>query len=252
MAAVGLICLVAVSARAALFEDDEARRAILDLRQRIETARQESEKRVSEETRRATEDSAQLRRSLLDFQNQIESMRAELARIQGQNEQLARDIAELQRRQKDVVLGVDERLRKFEPVKVVVDGREFTAEPLEKRDYEAALGVFRKGDFAAAQTLFADFLNRYPHSGYAPSGYFWLGNAGYAVRNYKESIQSFRTLLGLAPDHVRAPEAVLSIANCQVELKDIKAARKTLEDLVKAYPGSEAAEVAKDRLARLK
>ena len=45
---------------------------------------------------------------------------------------------------------------------------------------------------------------------------------------------------------------MLSIANCQVELKDTKAARKTLEDLIKAYPQSEAAAAARQRLPRLK
>jgi TolA-binding protein len=65
-------------------------------------------------------------------------------------------------------------------------------------------------------------------------------------------MQNFRTLLTLAPDHLRAPDGVLSIANCQVELKDIKGARKTLEDLIKAYPQSEAASTAKERLTRLK
>ena len=48
------------------------------------------------------------------------------------------------------------------------------------------------------------------------------------------------------------PEAVLSVANCQLELKDSKGARKTLTDLVKAYPQSEAAVAAKERLATLK
>jgi TolA-binding protein len=79
-----------------------------------------------------------------------------------------------------------------------------------------------------------------------------LGNAQYATRDYKEAVINFRSLLTLAPDHVRSPEAVLSIANCQVELKDVKGARKTLEDLLKAYPQTEAAIAAKDRLSRLK
>ena len=52
--------------------------------------------------------------------------------------------------------------------------------------------------------------------------------------------------------HARAPEAALSIANCQIELKDTRTARKTLEDLVRAYPQSEAAVAAKERLSRLK
>ena len=254
------------SASAGLFDDEEARRAILDLRQRVDAVRVEADRKVADETRRAMDDSAQLRRSLLDLQNQIEALRSDVARSTGQNEQLTRDatenrrqlaevlrqLGEVQRQQKDVSQGVDERLRKFEPVKVSVDGREFSAEPIEKRDFEAALAIFRKGDFAGSQTAFVDFLKRFPLSGYGASSLFWLGNAQYATRDYKEAVTNFRSLLSLSPDHLRAPEAVLSIANCQVELKDTKAARKTLEDLLKAYPQSEAASAAKERLARLK
>ena len=186
------------------------------------------------------------------MQNQIEALRGEQAKLRGQNEQLVRDLADLQRQQKDAAQTVEERLRKFEPTKVSVDGREFVAEPAEKREFEAALAVFRKGEFAPAQNAFVDFLKRYPQSGFAASALFWLGNAQYATRDYKEAVINFRALLSLVPDHARAPEAVLSIANCQLELKDTKAARKTLEDLVKAYPQSEAASAAKERLARLK
>lgn len=248
VAALVLACWSAVAAHAGLFDDDEARRAILDLRQRIEVSRQDTEK----EALRSSEESAQLRRSLLELQNQIESLRSELAKMQGQNEQISRNMAEMQRQQKDLVQGFDERMRKFEPAKVTVDGREFLADPAEKRDFESALAIFRKGEFAAAQTAFVDFVKRYPQSGYGPSAFFWLGNAQYATRDYKEAVQNFRALLAQAPDHMRAPEAVLSIANCQVELKDLKGARKTLDDLIKAYPQSEAAAAAKERLARLK
>ena len=81
---------------------------------------------------------------------------------------------------------------------------------------------------------------------------FWLGNAQYATRDYKEAITNFRALISRNPEHVRAPESVLSVANCQLELKDAKGARKTLTDLVKAYPETEAATAAKERLLVLK
>ena len=228
----------------ALFGDDEARRAILELRQRVDALQQSSQ--------RGGDDAAQMRRSLLDLQSQIETLRAEQATLRGQNEQLLRDVAELQRRQKDMAQGMDERLRKFEPVTVNVDGREFRADAAEKRDFEAALAVFRSGKFADAVPAFANFVRQYPQSGYVPSARFWLGNAQYATRDYKEAINNFKALLSAAPDHARAPEAALSIANCQVELKDTRAARKTLEDLVRTYPQAEAAVAAKERLARLK
>ncbi|WP_411882262.1 tol-pal system protein YbgF [Polaromonas sp. YR568] len=240
--------LLAFNAHAGLFEDDEARRAILDLRQKVDAA----QLRTADELRKTTEDNAQLRRSLLDLSNQIEALRNELATMRGQNENLARNVAEMQRTQKDLTTGVDERLRKFEPGKVNVDGKEFVAEPAERQEFEAALATLRKGDFAAAQTSFLAFMKRYPQTGYRASALFWLGNAQYALRNYRDAVTNFRSLVTAEPDHMRAPEAMLSLANCQVELKDMKSARRTLEDLVKAYPQAEAASVAKERLAKLK
>jgi tol-pal system protein YbgF len=239
------LCLGASSvASAALFEDDEARRAILELRQQRANA-----DRLAEEQR---QEISQLRRSLLDLQNQIEMLRGEIARLNGQNEQQLRDLADVQRRQKDIAQGVDERLRKVEPSKVSVDGREFIADPTESREFEAALAIFRKGDFPGAQAAFAEFIKRYPQSGFRPTALFWLGNAQYANRDYRGAISNFRALLTASPDHPRAPEAVLSIANCQIELKDTTGARKSLDELVKAYPQSEAAVAARERLARLR
>ncbi|HEX7891230.1 MAG TPA: tol-pal system protein YbgF [Ramlibacter sp.] len=240
--------LFTAAAQAALFEDDEARRAILELRQRVEQQRQS----LSEELKRANDENATLRRSLLELQGQLEALRQDLARLRGTDEQITRDLADVQRRQRDIAQGVDERLRKFEPVQVTVDGREFAADPQEQRDFEAALAAFRKGDFVAAQTVFGEFVRKYPSSGYRPTALFWLGNAQYANRDYRGAIANFRALLQQAPDHPRAPEAVLSIANCQIELKDNASARRTLDDLVKAYPQSEAASAARERLARLR
>ncbi|WP_240980110.1 tol-pal system protein YbgF [Ramlibacter agri] len=247
-AALAVASLFSAGAHAALFEDEEARRAILDLRQRVDQQRQS----LGEDLRHANEDNASLRRSLLDLQQQIEALKAEIARLRGNDESLARDLSDLQRRQKDIAQGVDERLRKFEPVQVTVDGKEFAADPAEQRDFEAALASFRKGEFVGAQSAFADFVRKYPSSGYKPTALFWLGNAQYANRDYRGAIANFRALLQQAPDHPRAPEAVLSVANCQIELKDNASARRTLDDLVKAYPQSEAASAAKERLARLR
>ena len=238
--------------QAALFEDDDARKAILDLRQKVDALQQKS----VDDLRKANDESAQqialLRRSVLDLAGQIESSRGELARMRGQDEQFARELAEVQLRQKDMLQSMEERLRKFEPSKVRVDGLEFVAEPAEVRDFDAALAILRKGDFVQAQSSFTDFSKRYPNSGYTPSALFWLGNAQYAQRNYKEAVTNFRALMSVAPAHLRAPEALLSIANCQVELKELKGARTTLAELLKSYPQSEAATVGKDRLAKLK
>lgn len=248
LVAAALLMAFLGNAYAGLFDDEEARRAILDLRQTNADLRQQ----MDSSEKKFTEDSSQSRRSLIDLQNQLEATRAELAKLRGQNEQIARDLAEVERRQKDTAQSTEERLRKLEPSRVTLDGRELLVEPVEKRDFDAALAIFRKGEFANAQVVFVDFLRRYTQSGYRPSALFWLGNAQYATKDYKEAIANFRSLIAIAPDHARVPEAALAIANCQLEMKDNKAARKTLDELIATHPGSEAAAAAKDRLARFK
>ena len=247
-------CVAGQGANAQLFGDDQARQAILDLRQRFDQS-------VAAQNR-LVDENAQMRRSMLDLQQQIESLRGDLARSRGQEEQLTRDIADLKKGQADTQRGLDERLRKIEMAPSAGSSEAAAGNgtmPLpsegsanEKQDYDAALAQFRAGDFTGAQSGFASFIKRYPRSPLAPSALLWLGNAQYATRNYREAITNFRSLLTAAPNHQRAPEAMLSIANCQIELKDTRAARATLESLLKTYPQSEAAQAGKERLARLK
>ncbi len=251
------------SAQAALFGDDEARRAILDLRQRLEQsqtanralmeqAAQQQAQQTAQLTQQHNQSLTQLRSALLDLQTQIDKLRADLAQSLGAQERLARDLTEVQLRQKDSLTSVDDRLRRFEPVKVSVDGREAMVEPAEKADFDRSMALFRQGDFPGAQAAFAGFLSRYPTSVYKPSVLFWLGNAQYANKAYRDALANFQRLLTESPTHPRAAEAMLAISNVQVELKDLKAARKTLEDLVKAYPATETAGTARERLSRLR
>ena len=235
-------------AHAGLFDDEEARKAILDLRQRVDAVRTESEQRAGLVDRELVV----LRNGVLELQGQLDQLRTEVATLRGVNEKLTRDLSELQQNQKNALQTFDDRLKLQEPQRVNSDGVDFLSAPAEKQAFESALSVFRAGDFVTAKTVFSDFLRRYPRSGYSPSATFWLGNAQYATREYAEALTNFRLLVSKNPEHLRAPEAVLSIANCQTELKDTRGAKKTLEDLLKAYPASEAASAAKERLSRIK
>jgi len=249
--AAAVLLLHAASAQAQLFPDNEARKAVLELR----AADEAQGKRLTElaaTNKELLDQVQQLRRSLLDLNNQLEVLRADLARQRGANEQLARDVADVQRRQKDIAQGVDDRIRKLEPQKVAVDGKEFLADADEKRQYDEAFALIRSGDFGGAVTAFNNFSRRYPASGYLDSVRFWAGNAHYGKREYKEAIASFRAFVAAAPDHSRVPEALLAVANCQAEMKDTKGARVTLADLLKRFPQSEAAQAGKERLAALK
>ncbi len=236
----------------ALFGDDEARKAIIELRQKVDANQQANEAaRQALEARNADNDSA-TRRSMLDLSNQIAQLRGEMARLRGQYEQLARDVSEIQRQQKDTQTGIDERLRQVEPLKITHDEVSFAIAPAEKRDFDAALELLRSSNFAGAVQAYTAFLGRYPNSGYKPSALYWLGNAQYATRAYKDALETHQRLITLFPAHMRTPEAMLAMANSQVELKDSKGARRTLEQLIKQFPATEAATAGSERLARLR
>jgi len=236
--------LCPTAAHAGVFDDDEARRAILDLRQQ----RTRDNEATNAELKALSAQVDVLRRSLLEMNSAIEQLRSELAASRGGTEVLQRDVTELQRKQKDAQASLDERMRKLEPQTITLDGKTFQADAEEKRDFDEALARLRAADFGAASAALNGFLKRYPNTGYRESAQYWLGNAHYGLRNYKDAIAVFKALADGAPQHARTPEALLSIANCQIELKEADAARRTLEQIVKQYPQTEAAQAARDRL----
>jgi tol-pal system protein YbgF len=258
--------LISLVAHAGIFDDDEARKAILELRQQLTSLSSTVNANLNAAQQKNTDEITQLRKSLFEFQNQIDRQKAEIAQMRGENEVLARTVAETQIRIKDMLQAADQKIKaaeqrtqeteqklsKLEPVQVALDGRNFMADPNEKRDFDAAFALFKAGDFVKSQKALFEFIQRYPGSGYSPSALYWLGNAQYSNRDYKEAIINFRNMIAKTPDHMRAPEAMLSISNCQLEMKDPKAAKKTIEDLMKAYPKSEAAFAGIERLRTIK
>ena len=138
--------------------------------------------------------STSCKRSLLDLNNQLEQVRADNAKLRGQNEQLARDLSEVQRKQKDIQSGVDDRLRKFEPQKVSLEGgkRLHASIPTRSASTTKRWNCCARAISPAPRTRSRRFASAGRRSGYTESALFWLGNAQYGVRQYKEAIASFR------------------------------------------------------------
>lgn len=150
------------------------------------------------------------------------------------------------------VARVEDRLRKLEPVPVVLDGIEFAASADEKRLYDEAIGLMGKTEFEQAAQLLAQFLRRYPASGYTGWVRFWQGHALAGSREHRGAISAFRALVTEYPNHPKAAEAMLAMAASQLENKDRPAARKTLEDLLRLYPDSDASKLGRQRLVTMR
>lgn len=256
LGAIALSVLTPTSAWA-LFEDDEARQAVLELRtESRDNARKtdlaiEQMKASFDELAKRLERLEATARGQLELHGQLDALRQELATLRGRVEVQTNELTQTQRQLRETFAAIDERLQRFEPKQVTIDGQTLKVEQGERRSFEAALGMFRAGDFQSALAAFQQFQAAYPESPYAPSAAFWVGSSQFALKDYKAAIATHKALIALAPDGPRAPDATLNLGFAQLADGDSKAGRSTLEGLVVKFPAAPAAQAAKQRLMAL-
>ena len=241
-------------AHAGIFSDDEARKAILELRDTIAANDKQQQERIDALAKRIDElenriDAVQHGQSASADKNDATVL--EIARLRGVSEQLANDVANAQKREHDLYQDLDQRLHKLEPTAVTVDGHNGEVNREEQLAYDTAMGQFRANDFRSAINALGAFVARYPQSVYTAPAQFWLGSSYYAVKDFPSAIAAQQALIEHFPDSPRVPEALLNIASSQMDMNDRKSARTTLNRIVKDYPDSEAAKLAQERLTAL-
>jgi tol-pal system protein YbgF len=236
------LAMVTFPAQAGVFDDEEART-------RIEQLKREANARL--------EKLEAAQRGQIELGNQIEMLRQEIAKLRGQIEVLTHDLDQLQKRQKDFYVDLDTRLRKLEQSTVEPKPDKAAEAPkpdpqAEARDYEAALNLFKAGKYKDAAPGFENFIKAYPNSQFQANAHYWLGNALYQQKDYRRATELFHKVSTTWPNDPKSPDAMLGMANVQQDTGDTKNARLTLEAIVAKYPSSAAAELARDRLKRLK
>ncbi|HRH14279.1 MAG TPA: tol-pal system protein YbgF [Azonexus sp.] len=234
-----IVTLGASHAQAGMFDDEEARRQITDLT-------------IKSDARFDQQGKAQL-----DLATQLQRQSEEIARLRGQVETLSYELETAKKRQQDFYLDLDTRLRKFEPQaggSAAVDPASGANSPAaadparESKDYEAALNQFKAAKYKEAAWAFSAFVKKYPDSSLAPNAQFWLGNAWVAQRNCAKAVEAHSVVTTRWADSPKAPDSWLAMANCQQEMGNPAAARRSLEATIAKYPNSPAADTARQRL----
>ncbi len=117
---------------------------------------------------------------------------------------------------------------------------------------QQAINLLKDGRYEEAIAAFQKFLVRYPKGQFADNAQYWLAEANYVLRHFPTAIEEFNKVLVNYPDSQKIADAMLKIGYCYYELKKWQQARKILEELVKRFPDSTAAQLAKNRLHRMK
>ena len=222
-----VICLTAPNSAWALFSDDEARKAILDLRKSLATTQ-------------------------LELQNQIEKLKADNAELRGKIEDLEKQSEDINSSQKTYYQDLDNRLGNFEPRTITIEGVSGVVQPAEKKAYDDALKAFQGGNLKKADDAFSAFAARYPKSPYYPLALFWGGNSKYANKDYTGAISQLQSLIKRYPNHSRIPAAMVTLGSSQLESGNKAAAKKTFNEIIAKYPNTDAAKDAQQLITATK
>jgi tol-pal system protein YbgF len=251
-------------AGAGLFDDDVARKQIVEQQKRLDALSQQQEQ-IAE--RLAKMEEALKNQPVITLASQIEALREDMRQLRGQIEVVANNIDVAAKRQRDMYVDLDSRLRRLEqpgsgapPPSAPGSGAapapaaspSASASPDEGRAYEAAQEQRRSGNYQGAIAAFQGFITQYPKSPLAARAQYWIGDSYYNLRDFRSAIANQQKLMSAYPDSTSVPDALLNIASSQMELGEGAAARKTMDGLVARYPTSEAAEKAKRRLTTLR
>lgn len=117
--------------------------------------------------------------------------------------------------------------------------------------YEAALAKFKARDFHGAIADMEALLNGNVEQKLADNCQYWIGESYYGLKNYKDALKQFNTVLGL-PRSEKKADATLMSGNCQAALGNRAAAKEAYEKVVSDFPTSPSVEKAKERLAKMK
>lgn len=258
--------LFSVGSRAALFDDTEARKKILEVEATMQSQNQASQAALADlkkslEQRLVAIEAITKGQVLNDMQNQIETLKQEVARLKGELEVAAHNVDATQQRQKDLYGDTDARLRKLEatPVPEAAPTPTPAVAPVvapaknsqEHQLLELANGLSKESKHKDAFNAYDKFLKEYPNSEFAAEAKYGLGYSQFALKNYKSAIISQQKVLDMHPDSPKVPDAMFNMANSQIQLGQVAEAKKTLRDLIAKFPESEVKPVAQKRLKAL-
>jgi tol-pal system protein YbgF len=238
-----LLALAGSSASAALFPDDEARKSIDALTQRVNQL--EGRLNALENTVKS--------QGLVDLLKDIEQIKSDVATLRGQQEVLGYELEQAQKRQRDLYIDLDGRLRKLEgaataggapaaaspPGPDVAGASSATNPPLPgtaARTPSPAAGVPpttatagqpgtrlppSAADLAAEQRAYDSAYDQFK------SG------------SYPAAIAGFQSFVKTYPRSPLAPSAMYWIGNAQYAQRDFRAAIAAQRSLIATYPDSQ-------------
>lgn len=210
----------------------------------------------------------------------LQEIRTELRELRGMVEEQRNTLENLQRRQRDLYLDLDNRIGRLEQAaagvadagagkrtdQAVVTEPRAPAQAIQsttaasagagsagaRTAYERGFDLVRQRQYTEAIAALNQFLADYPDSGYAGNAQYWIAECYYVMGQSDTALVEFNKVLEQYPESSKRSDALVKIGFLQDATGQWAQARQSLERVVAEWPGSSAAQLAQQRLDRMK
>lgn len=121
-----------------------------------------------------------------------------------------------------------------------------------EKAYSAAYQIFKEGNYDKARTEFQNFLAAYPDSEYSDNAQFWIGECYFFEKKYEQAILEYEKVAKNYPSGSKVPYALLKQGLSFLKLGDKTSAKLLLQQVIKDYPNTSQARIARSKLQEIK
>ena len=202
--------------------------------------------------------------SLLELAQRIDALQGDVRSIRGEVELLQNQTEGGKNQSRTLYTDLEKRLAALETLGGVGPGGVGAGGALppgavpppvsgasEQATYDAGMAALRSGNYDKAVSTFREVVTNYPNGDLAANAQFWMGESYYTKGDLESAVTAYRKVLADWPGSRKAPDAMVKLGFSLSDLKRTGEARSTLEEVVRKFPGTPAAQLATDRLKRL-
>ena len=204
-------------------------------------------------------DVSDLRETIQQLRGQLEALKKDMARDVKKNDELRDRLdgiaVKVRFIESFLEIGKKDSVNDDKGIKPLGNGTA-SKEQGKKQDketlYAAAYQTFKDGNYDKSRTEFKSFLAAYPETEYAGNAQFWIGECYYFEKDYEQAILEYEKVSKNYPKGNKVSSALLKQGLSFLKLNDKTSARLILQQVIKDFPNSTQARIARVKLQEIK
>ena len=198
----------------------------------------------------------------MNLPQQLSDLQQQMQQLNGQIQEMQHQLKTLSDQQTSFYQDLDQRINHLKggaaaaPASSALATAKATpmtpnAKLKESDDYQAAVNLLMKKNYAKAGEAFKAYLAHYPQGAYTANAYYWLGEVNLMTKQLNQAAMAFQTVITKYPKSDKLADARLKLAMVHSQQGSLPMARAELKKIKADYPNSTIAQLATIQLQQL-